>query len=53
MKETPRLHLNGLEIRTYNMAGNCANDKILKVWNAALCYVPLSIVAAFSTEMRV
>jgi hypothetical protein len=46
MKETPRLHLNSLAVRTYDIAGNCVNVKILKVWNATMNQVPTSIVAA-------
>lgn len=37
---------------TYNMAGNCVNDKTPNVWNTTVSYVPLSIVAALSTEKR-
>lgn len=50
MKETPRLHLNSPVVCTYNIAGNCVKDKILKVWNATMNQVPTPIVAELLTE---
>jgi hypothetical protein len=50
MKETPRLHLNSLAVRNYNIAGNRVKDKILKVRNATMNQVPTSIVAEILAE---
>jgi len=50
MKGTPRLQMNNLWVRIYNIAGNRVNDKILNVWNATMNQVPTSIVAELLTE---
>jgi hypothetical protein len=50
MKETPRLYLNSLVVCTYDIAGNCANDTIRKVWNATMNHVSTSTVSELLTE---
>jgi len=52
MRETPRHHLNSLVVRTYNIAGNCVNEKILKVWNATMNQVPTSTVVEILAENK-
>jgi hypothetical protein len=50
MKITPRLQMNSLRVRIYNIAGNRVNDKILKVWNATMNHVPTSTFAELLAE---